>query len=325
MSDEEEAMSANERTTRVGFALGRVVWFGGPNAWREDCLFYFETEHTLASICRGHALHPFERFDRVVYLLCVLCFSLFMSAYIQNVHPQSESVSMYWAFVTLSAILLVVYDFMLRFLATSPCMQPGGSLYSTCWLCRDCCVDMGRQGLYLCAVCSTGFLVAGVVLATTSEADPAQFFATFVIMKLSSYVAELGPLAYFFHTAREAQRVHWAGGVAGGAYPLGPTCPEPLFVRESRLHGVKRYWPGAPREARNPLYPGHPIDSGDHTTRDSSDVARANAVAAVRRERQVEMLQMARDKVRQSDARRAGPDAAPKQGRDVLESFGDRL
>ena len=53
----------NEQALREGFTRGRVVWFGGRDAWEEDWWFYVSNEHTLISICRGHAMHHFERFD----------------------------------------------------------------------------------------------------------------------------------------------------------------------------------------------------------------------------------------------------------------------
>ena len=67
------------------------------------------------------------------YFFCIVCFTLFMSAYVQNAHPMHKGLAEYGLWITLSSALLVVYEIVLRFMATSPCMQPGGSLHGFCW------------------------------------------------------------------------------------------------------------------------------------------------------------------------------------------------
>lgn len=314
--DNEIGTTDNERAARVGFAQGRVVWFGGPQAWKEDWIFYLENEHTLVSMCRGHALHPFDRSDRISYFICVMCFSLFMSAYVNNEHPRSEGAFEYGGWLTLASILLVAYDYGLRFIATSPCMQPGGSLHGSCSCFRECCIDCGRQGLYVCLAGSFAFLVAGIVLAATSEdVKPGPFFVTFVAMKFCSFCAEIVPHAYSFYTRREQQRRYWFDGEAGGAYPLGPTFPDPLFIRESRKDGDVMRWPGEDGDKSTPRE--NPLVSSSRR-RPLTDKDRAESKA--RRERQIEMLQRAREKVRsESSAIDNNPPADP------LDSLGSRL
>ena len=58
---------------------------------------------------------------------------------------------LYCAWIVLSSILLVAYDYTLRILATCPCIQPGGALHGVCFCCRDCFKDAGKQGLYVVA------------------------------------------------------------------------------------------------------------------------------------------------------------------------------
>ena len=60
-----------QRATREGFALGRVVWFGCEGDYGRDFCFHVANGHTLVSLLRGHSMHPFERFDRACYLACV--------------------------------------------------------------------------------------------------------------------------------------------------------------------------------------------------------------------------------------------------------------
>ncbi|KAJ8600313.1 hypothetical protein CTAYLR_000618 [Chrysophaeum taylorii] len=291
--------SDNERAARVGFAQGRVVWFGGEE-WKEDWLFYLENEHTLVSMWRGHALHPFDRTDRVCYFVCVLCFSLFMSAYVQNEHPRSAGALEYAGWLTLSSILLVAYDYGLRFFATSPCLQPGGCLYGFCWLCRDCCIDAGRQGLYICLAGSAGFLVAGIVLAATAnDVNPRAWFLTWACMKAASYIAELAPLAYTFYAARRSQKLYWLDGETGGPYPLGRALPDPIFLRESRRDGDARKWPDDSTPRQNPLL--------------NMDQAARNDNAEKRRQKQIELLNKARDRVR-----------AQQRPPDPLDALGSR-
>ncbi|KAH8049546.1 tripeptidyl-peptidase [Aureococcus anophagefferens] len=75
-----------QRATREGFALGRVVWFGCEGDYGRDFCFHVANGHTLVSLLRGHSMHPFERFDRACYLACVLCLNLFLSALVARDH-----------------------------------------------------------------------------------------------------------------------------------------------------------------------------------------------------------------------------------------------
>lgn len=50
LGDEDTIEKWNEQATHVGFNQGRVVWFGGPDDWQRDWLFYIENEHTLVSM-----------------------------------------------------------------------------------------------------------------------------------------------------------------------------------------------------------------------------------------------------------------------------------
>lgn len=290
-------MSSNERAARTGFAQGRVVWFGGPDMWVEDLLFYFQNEHTVLSMWRGHALHPFDRFDRRCYFACVVCFSLFMSAYVQNSHPESEDRVMYGFWLLFSSVLLVVYDYGLRFIATSPCMQHGGSLYGCLPCCRDCCIDCGRQGLYVCVIGSLGFLIAAIVLAMHAEdISPSKFFLTFVVMKALSFMAETCPKGFTFYRNRNKQRQYWQDGNVGGPYPLGPSVPDATYLRESRHDGNIQKWPDRSRHRAKSLERDSPSEN------------------SARRAKKVEMLQRARDQVRAQQAGTA----------DAIESLGSR-
>mmetsp|Transcript_24355 Transcript_24355/g.76101 ORF Transcript_24355/g.76101 Transcript_24355/m.76101 type:complete len:347 (+) Transcript_24355:135-1175(+) len=292
-ADEYENASENERALREGFTRGRVVWFGARDDWWQDWVFYVENQHTLVSMWRGHAMHPFERFDRVCYFLCVVCFSLFLSAYVQNAHPPHNGLAEYGVWVCLASALLVLYDVILKFIATSPCLQPGGSLHGACWLCRACCIDAGKQGLYIVSLCSLGFLVAGVTLAATADVDPGMYFATFFLMRVGNYAAEFGPLAYAFYSRRERQRCFWLDGEKGGAYPFGFSVPDPMFVHETRFQESVDTWPG---DVENPM-----------RRPSASDVQRRQTDRAARRERQVELLQKARTQVRaEQESRRPG-------------------
>lgn len=237
---EDAAEAMNERATREGFAKQRVVWFGGPGDWERDWLFYVENSHTLVSMCRGHALHPFDRYDRVCYLCCVLCMNLFISAWLQRERDEVARLEYYWSLVVWS-VWLVVYDNVLRLLATSPCFQLGGSLYSICWLCRDCCLDCGRQGLYVLLVLSVGIALAGLIVAVHNRVTPERFFATFFVMRVLSYLWELAPISWTFYARRESQREYWtppagdATWTEGGAYPLGARWPTPDYLFERRV------------------------------------------------------------------------------------------
>ena len=248
--DLEDELSANERATRIGFAQGRVVWFGDKNGeeWLEDWFFYLQNEHTLLSMFRGHALHPFDRFDRAMYFVCVACFSLFMSAYVNADHPHTRGYGQYFGWLVISSMLLVAYDIALKFFATCACMHDGGCCEDCglCGCCRECCVDMGKQGLYICAAGSAGFLVAGIVLAVRSKnVVPGMFFATWIIIRLMSYVGELGPHVFKFYRRRKNQRQYWRDGVVGGGYPLGRDVPDLNYLLQTRVEG---YYVGPLRE-----------------------------------------------------------------------------
>lgn len=140
-------------------------------------------------------MHGFDRFDRLAHLCCVLCLNLFISAWLQREATDAVAMMDYYAWVTVWSVVLVIYNNMLRILATSPCFQAGGSLYNVCFFCRDCCRDCGRQGLYLFLCLSGGVAFVGVVLAVSLRVKPSRFFGTFFALRLFSYCAELAPLS----------------------------------------------------------------------------------------------------------------------------------
>eukprot|EP00633_Aureoumbra_lagunensis_P003117 CAMPEP_0197286968 /NCGR_PEP_ID=MMETSP0890-20130614/2871_1 /TAXON_ID=44058 ORGANISM="Aureoumbra lagunensis, Strain CCMP1510" /NCGR_SAMPLE_ID=MMETSP0890 /ASSEMBLY_ACC=CAM_ASM_000533 /LENGTH=202 /DNA_ID=CAMNT_0042756039 /DNA_START=349 /DNA_END=958 /DNA_ORIENTATION=- len=194
-----------------------------------------------------------------------------------------------------------------------------GKFDDSCWFCRECFVDCGRQGLYVCAAGSSGFLIGGIILAATSEhVLPGTFFATFFAMKALSYFGEVLPLAYFFYTRREKQRHFWLDGVAGGAYPLGPSFPDPLFLRESRHDGEIQKWPESRQRERAGGHAIHnPILQKDgavlNGVRPTIDPAQRQADRQLRRERQIEMLRRTREQVRSNEEQRS-PDALAHLG-----------
>lgn len=213
-------------------------------------------------------MHQFDRFDRFTHLCCVLCLNLFISAWLQRERTDAVGAVEYYAWVAVWSVVLVIYDNVLRFLATSPCFQVGGSLYDACFLCRDCCRDCGRQGLYVCLFGSLGLAFSGVLLAIHVRADTSRFFGTFVAMRLFSYVAELAPLsctsfvkpprsglllsAGTFYMRREYQRSYWTplpgtdadpkpeSWRTGDAYPFGACWPTPDYIVERR-HMSERF------------------------------------------------------------------------------------
>lgn len=310
------ANGSNEQALREGFTRGRVVWFGSTDSWREDWWFYVANEHTLISICRGHAMHHFERFDRICYLCCVICFTLFLSALVQNKHPPHNGLVEYGVYITLASIALVAYDALLRFMATCPCIQPGGCLHGACWLCRDCCIDAGKQGLYIVSICSFGFLIAGIVLAATADVDPGMYFFTFMLMRVGNYLAEFAPLGYYFYSRREKQKPYWLDNEVGGAYPYGFGLPDPIYVRDTRYAKQSEgYWPG--EDVENPL-----------ARRSSKSLRAKRAESSAARQRKIELLERARAQVRGDVAARKPGASAPRTRTpprdDALGAFGRR-
>ena len=98
---------------------------------------------------------------------CVLCLNLFLSALVARDHAPatrkgkvSYAASGDYAEALCAASLLnLVYDRALRLLATSPCVARGGACYDVCCLCRDCCADLGKLGLYVALLASCAVAV----------------------------------------------------------------------------------------------------------------------------------------------------------------------
>lgn len=372
MSREEidNELENNERAARQGFAQKRVVWFGhGRNIgqWKDDWFFYLQNEHTLLSMWRCHALHPFDRFDRAMYFFCIACLSLFLSAYLNAAHPVDKvGYGTYFGWMILCSMGLVAYEFLLKFIAVSPCMQPGGSCHDVlCSCCRECCIDLGKQGLYVCAAGSAGFMIGGIVIAVTSNIHKGRFFLTFVLMRCLSYLGELGPHAFKFYNAREKQRQYWHDGVAGGAYPLGPGVPDPEYLFESRLEGFAFQWqnnlrltrsgsgdrssPNSPgngragNSAENPLFGSRMFSSGSRNSSNSSlneirsPVSIQRERERERRDKQLELLRRARERVSTRDRQPTSSPTKTSSDRqvrtslkaglsdDALDTLGNRL
>ena len=240
------AEERNVRATREGFVQGRVVWFGGEGDWRRDFFFHVENSHTLLGLARGHAMHPFERFDRGCYLACVLFLNLFLAAVVARDHapvlgsdgrPDWLRSGDYVVSLSAASILNLVYDRVLRVFATCACLQRGGALFDVCCLCRDCFRDLGKLGLYCALMLSFAIAVVGCLIAAHLDAKR-HFFKTFVAMKLLAWCFEFAPLGFVFYRRRETQKPYWGGDprqrATGGAYPLGCDVPPPAFLRERR-------------------------------------------------------------------------------------------
>ena len=97
----------------------------------------------------------------------MLCLNLFLSALVARDHAPatrkgkvSYAASGDYAEALCAASLLnLVYDRALRLLATSPCVARGGACYDVCCLCRDCCADLGKLGLYVALLASCAVAV----------------------------------------------------------------------------------------------------------------------------------------------------------------------
>ncbi|KAH8048159.1 pyrimidine nucleotide-sugar transmembrane transporter [Aureococcus anophagefferens] len=168
---------------------------------------------------------------------CVLCLNLFLSALVARDHAPatrkgkvSYAASGDYAEALCAASLLnLVYDRALRLLATSPCVARGGACYDVCCLCRDCCADLGKLGLYVALLAS-----CAVAVGAGKERDMPNFYLGRPGLALRVRPAGLG-----FYRRREAQRAYWARtGLerrVGGAYPFGAEWPTPDFLAGRRV------------------------------------------------------------------------------------------
>ena len=118
---------------------------------------------------------------------CVLCLNLFLSALVARDHAPatrkgkvSYAASGDYAEALCAASLLnLVYDRALRLLATSPCVARGGACYDVCCLCRDCCADLGKLGLYVALLASCAVAVGAGKECPTSKAPLSAVFHSF--------------------------------------------------------------------------------------------------------------------------------------------------
>jgi hypothetical protein len=202
----------NEEACREGFARKRAVWF---RDWKRDLGFYLDNQHSLIAAFRGHSLHPFSRAHRAAHVFCVLGLNIFLAALVAQRYPLMEDPNHYLA-VALAAFLNLIYDQILRMLASAPCAEKGGCC--DCFCCRDLCRGLGSISLYLALAASLAVGVVGCVLAYALPPST-RFFTIFWLVKGLAWGFELLTLLVSFYRKREAQRAFWEGTLEGDAYP----------------------------------------------------------------------------------------------------------
>ena len=189
----------NEEACREGFARKRAVWF---REWKRDLGFYLDNQHSLIAAFRGHSLHPFSRAHRAAHVFCVLGLNIFLAALVAQRYPLMQDPNHYLA-VALAAFLNLIYDQILRMLASAPCAEKGGCC--DCFCCRDLCRGLGSISLYLALAASLAVGVLGCVVAY-SLPPSTQLFTIFWLVKGLAWGFELLTLLVSFYRKREQQR-----------------------------------------------------------------------------------------------------------------------
>ena len=122
----------------------RTVWF---RDWKRDLGFYVENHHSLIAAFRGHALHPFSRAHRAAHVFCVLGLNVFLAACVAQRYPLLKDPNHYAA-VALAAFLNIIYDQILKILASAPCAEKGAAATASV-VAADLCRGLGSISLYL--------------------------------------------------------------------------------------------------------------------------------------------------------------------------------
>ena len=92
-----------------------------------------------------------SRAHRAAHVFCVLGLNVFLAACVAQRYPLLKDPNHYAA-VALAAFLNIIYDQILKILASAPCAEKGGCC--DCFCCRDLCRGLGSISLYLALAAS---------------------------------------------------------------------------------------------------------------------------------------------------------------------------
>ena len=137
--------------------------YGAPEtdgSFLSNWMALIQVEHEVLAIFRGHALDPFTRNERLIFLFNSLAFLFVVAMLLKTV----EIRLVYRSLIT--AILLSPYKMLLRILAECPCFYRGES--QDCNECfRESIERIGGLILFLLVLISCAFIAIGLTLAST--------------------------------------------------------------------------------------------------------------------------------------------------------------
>eukprot|EP00808_Paulinella_micropora_P010746 g39667.t1 len=184
-----------ERVIADGLLEGRVFWTG--NVCR-DLWCYYKNNHALLSLLMVHPLDAFSRLERLVVLICGMCWSVLSAGVALRESSKGRET---YPWTILFGIIIYTFTTMMKKFAKCGAGIPIISMFGEC---------AGHCGMFFGSILAAGMFALGYLIAQdVGTFDPQVFWRSFGISQAISWISGIVLGLFLFMVAWWKGRQEW--------------------------------------------------------------------------------------------------------------------